>query len=830
MSTRNAGRKKNSFLPLPLASEADARVGSRPLRVCVVSSDIVGPVRNGGVGTAFSALAFALADAGHDVTVLYVGGSWCENGKLEDWVAHYAARKIRLVPLPDPVGPPPRASWPVLKAYATYRWLEAHDEFDVVHTCEWQGHCYYALLARRQGIAFAKTLFCMTTHGPSFWHRENNGDFIDRVDDLELDHIERKSVAWADILLAPSHYLLDWMTERGWTLPARTHVQQYVMPHLARLGSSAPFERSQAVEELVFFGRLEIRKGLVLFCNALDRLVQEPALRAAKVTFLGKVAEISGVPADAYLAQRAERWPWQVALITDQDQAGVMRYLSEPGRLALIPSLADNLPNTVLECLAARIPFLAADAGGIPEMVHPDDTGETCFAPRPDAFAQRLVDALRQGVRPSRFAIDPKANEDQWIRWHAQLAPAAFERTPARPEMLEAPPLVSVCMPHRNRAHYLRDALESLRAQDYPNVEVVVVDDGSDDPAALAYLDELATEFARKDWQIVRQPNQYPGAARNNGVRRARGRWVFFMDDDNYAKPGELSRLVSAAAHSGADILTCFSDVISHRRRPESEAEVDGRWLCLGPAVGVGAFRNAFGDTNSLMRREVFEAVGGFHEKYGVGYEDWELFARACLDGYQMEVVPEALFYYRTSGEGVNTTTPVHANMLQVVGPYIDAAPAEMRELLLFAQGVCLRADRLQAQAATAQPTPLRSLMAAAQTLAENEQGELAWRVYQAALERAREDRDGIATIESLVGIAKVLAGMGKVDVARDALLTALDVSQKINSKDGIKLVSSLLAQLDEQLAALLAARRRSERAASRKGRRAPAQSAGGRP
>ena len=53
---------------------------SRKLRVCIASFDFVGPVRNGGVGTAFTSLAEALAAAGHEVTLLYVSGQWCENG------------------------------------------------------------------------------------------------------------------------------------------------------------------------------------------------------------------------------------------------------------------------------------------------------------------------------------------------------------------------------------------------------------------------------------------------------------------------------------------------------------------------------------------------------------------------------------------------------------------------------------------------------------------------------------------------------------------------------------------------------------------------------
>src|SRR5262249_20467512 len=81
-------------------------------------------------------------------------------------------------------------------------------------------------------------------------------------------------------------------------------------------------------------------------------------------------------------------------------------------------------------------------------------------------------------------------------------APAVPGGAPARP------PLVSVCLAHFNRPGPLRQALRSLEAQDYPHFEVVLVDDGSNDPEALALLDELGPVFARRGWRVVRQENR----------------------------------------------------------------------------------------------------------------------------------------------------------------------------------------------------------------------------------------------------------------------------------------------------------------------------------
>ena len=70
------------------------------LAICIVTCDIVGPIRNGGIGTAYYNLAHALARAGHKVTVLYALGQFCENETIDHWQAEYAKHRIEFVPLP----------------------------------------------------------------------------------------------------------------------------------------------------------------------------------------------------------------------------------------------------------------------------------------------------------------------------------------------------------------------------------------------------------------------------------------------------------------------------------------------------------------------------------------------------------------------------------------------------------------------------------------------------------------------------------------------------------------------------------------------------------
>jgi GT2 family glycosyltransferase/glycosyltransferase involved in cell wall biosynthesis/Tfp pilus assembly protein PilF len=792
----NSNPSPSLYPALPLSSSGAA---TRKLRVCIASFDFVGPVRNGGVGTAFTSLGEALAAAGHEVTLLFVSGQFCENGTLDQWVAYYKKKGIRFVPMPVSFSGPIGAPWHVFQSYQAYLWLLAGD-FDVIHFSEWKGPGYFTLLAKHQGLAFARTLLCVHTHGPTLWHKLSNSELVTQIEDLENDFVERASVKLADVVVSPSHYLLDWMKEQGWELPSECYVQQYVRPATARKPLPGRGDAPHRVEELVFFGRLEHRKGLVLFCDALDKLCGDRELAGLKITFLGKPAEINGQVATEYIGARAGKWPWKCQVIGDRDQACAMDYLQGGPRLAVLPSLVDNLPNTVLECLGASLPFIAGNTGGIPEMIAPEDLDATLFSLRPVALAEKLRYVVRHGIRPARSAVEPTANECAWVTWHERTG-----LTGSSPSVSVSPandqPLVSVCMAHWNRPRYLAQALASIEAQDYPNIEVVVVDDCSSQPETIAYLDSLEPLFRKRGWQLLRQAeNRFPGAARNRAVSAARGEYILFMDDDNVAKPNEISTFVRVARKTGADVLTCFLDTFDGQTAPTAQHKINSRVVFLGGCTAAGALRNWFGDTNSLVRRDVFLALGGFHEQWGVNHEDYEFMARAVLRGYRLEVVPEALVWYRVNeGEtSVLRSTPFHGNIMCSIRPYLESVPPELRNLILYAQGTSVRSSEAEPANAKAlrQYAELtirwRSKLEAGLVLAGLNQKAAAVNTMIEAIKSLETSNNAKVILEALLAIGPHLkpldAGRG-----RYLLELALKLAQEIKHGPGQEQARALL-------------------------------------
>jgi glycosyltransferase involved in cell wall biosynthesis len=234
-------------------------------------------------------------------------------------------------------------------------------------------------------------------------------------------------------------------------------------------------------------------------------------------------------------------------------------------------------------------------------------------------------------------------------------------------------PLVSVVIVHYNRHKLLQQTIESLEAQTYKNFEVIIVDDGSTDPASIQYLDELSwTWWQERGWKVIRESNRYLGASRNTGAKSAIGKYILFIDDDDYSKPHQIETLLKVAMNTNAEVVTAGHDVFNGLWRPTTGLS-NSRYIPIGPDSVTGMLENVFGDSAMLVRREFFVDVGGFTEDYGVGFEDYEFLAKTVLEGHHLEAVPESLHWYRRHSNTMSSGTNLKTNQLRMMRPYLDS-------------------------------------------------------------------------------------------------------------------------------------------------------------
>jgi glycosyltransferase involved in cell wall biosynthesis len=183
-------------------------------------------------------------------------------------------------------------------------------------------------------------------------------------------------------------------------------------------------------------------------------------------------------------------------------------------------------------------------------------------------------------------------------------------------------PLVSVIIPNYNHARFLGDAIRSVLAQTYRPVEIIVVDDGSTDNSA-----QVAAGFADQI-RYIYQTNAGLSAARNTGLRAAKGELIGVLDADDMYEPNFLETLVAALqADPQADGVYCGYQFVDETNNPLPQ--IENRPVPsadLYPALLDGNF---FVPESVFLRRHVYDEVGFFDESLRA-CEDWDVWLRAA--------------------------------------------------------------------------------------------------------------------------------------------------------------------------------------------------------
>ena len=249
-------------------------------------------------------------------------------------------------------------------------------------------------------------------------------------------------------------------------------------------------------------------------------------------------------------------------------------------------------------------------------------------------------------------------------------------------------PLISVIVPVYDVEKYLPKCLDSLLAQTWRNLEIIVVDDGSPDGSW-----DIMQDYARRDSriQLRRQKNGGLSAARNAGLELARGEWIGFMDSDDYAAPEMYETLYRAATEHDAQMAVCSLAYVTPEGRPIprtspiTKDEVQTGREALQRLSGP---QNWYYVTvmNRLYRRSLFENIrfpeGRLHEDEFTAH----LFYWQCE---RVAFVKKALYYYVQRSGSIMHTESVRNRVDGADGMMERADFALEHEMYILAFAAC---------------------------------------------------------------------------------------------------------------------------------------------
>lgn len=209
--------------------------------------------------------------------------------------------------------------------------------------------------------------------------------------------------------------------------------------------------------------------------------------------------------------------------------------------------------------------------------------------------------------------------------------------------------LISIVIPCYNDREYIEQSVNSALNQTYPNIEVIVVDDGSNKKTKVT-LKKLEPKISK----LITQENKGQSTARNIGIRASKGEYILILDSDDYFELTFCEKAVNYfLKNENVKIVSCYSNLLFDELSTTIFKPRGGeitKFILSNGAMGT-----------SMFRKKDWNTVDGYDESMKMGFEDWEFFIRILKQGGKAEIIKEVLYNYR---KRQNSTT-IRANKIK---------------------------------------------------------------------------------------------------------------------------------------------------------------------
>ena len=215
-------------------------------------------------------------------------------------------------------------------------------------------------------------------------------------------------------------------------------------------------------------------------------------------------------------------------------------------------------------------------------------------------------------------------------------------------------PLISVVIPCYNDGAYLPETISKLAFQTEQSFEIIIVNDGSTDTNTIKVLEALN---AQQNITVLHKENGRMSSARNYGVKHAKGRYIAALDADDYFDPTFFKKAIKIfEIEPSTAVVTSYIQFFGNNKRKSKPR-------------GGNAFNFLFSNqcpACAMVRKEIWDKVGGYDETMKLGYEDWEFYIRITQLGFQVHLIPEYLLFYRQTDKST-LKNDTHPNRKQLI-------------------------------------------------------------------------------------------------------------------------------------------------------------------
>lgn len=612
------------------------------------------PAFGGGIGMYTDIASRMMSQQGHDVTVFVSDAE-----EKEERVTEYL-QYIRFLPQNYEIYSY-MGHWP---AVAYIMWLKIKEQIqkqgppDVIEAQEYNATAYYLLQYKHMGEELlANTKVVVHCHTPTFELNKINHRPEYQFPEYWIGRMEQFCLRSADGVLSPSQFLKDQLTQQfGWLPPEKVQVIPLPFPEMTQ---SWDADRHQ--DAILYSGRLEYRKGILQFLQCMEQLWQEGVptklITYGGDTFFAPRNKMLGDIIREKYRHRIQEGLLEIhASIPPQELEGHIC----KARIAVVPSLYENFPLTSVTALSLGVPVLVSRQGGQAEMVEESGKNGLIFdwdipgdcleklrqiLAMPKGDLAQMAENGRARIRTLTSFTENLARRMEYFTQILQqeeggrLYPfnCAMNPSPIPAGMPTGQKdKLSVVVPFYNLGSTIDATVNSILASTYPDMEIVIVNDGSTDGASLEKLEQI--QKAHPEIVVLHGPNQGLALARNTGAQAAKGEYVVFLDADDAVEPGFYARAVQLLKrHSNVGF------VYSWVRYFEGSKDLWPTFSTEFPYFALSNMLAAF----AVLRRDVFLAFGQNRPDMEYGMEDYDAWLSIAEKGYGGLCIPEPLNLYR---------------------------------------------------------------------------------------------------------------------------------------------------------------------------------------
>ncbi len=556
-------------------------------------------------------------------------------------------------------------------------YIQVHGKPDIIEAEDYSALGYFLLQRKLLGCdELAGVPIVLTLHSSQYMLYPASKMPSHQLYDYWVGRMEKFCTLAADGIIAPTRYIAN---QAQVALGVELDLQVIPLPAPKKLLAEQNCPKSSPTPgDIVYFGRLEVRKGIMPLIEACSQLWDDGV--DFQLTAIGGDTwyHLQGCHAKEYLTKKYRKYIDTGKLII----ANPLKHTELYPRLArawcvVIPSLWENFPNTCLESmLLGKVALVSANVGHTEMVQTTDRQGGFIFDWQvADDFATKLqqilqlsvADNLTLGQKARDLILDISGHDrvlpQRIAHFQKVIAASQHQQRQIFPSLNYLPhgkinypqPLtvnsgkkgvISVCIPFYNHGIYIREALDSIYASDYANLETIVLNDGSTDLASLKTLEQIEKEYI--NLKIIHSKNQGVAAARNQMAAIASGEYLAFLDADDRVSP---------TFYSQADrVLNRYENVGFVASWIKEFGNSQKVWVAWNTEFPYLLCHNTIGMC-TVVRKSVYLDIGGMNPTLAENLEDYECWINITKQGWLGVVIPELHFFYRIRSDSRLSTS-----------------------------------------------------------------------------------------------------------------------------------------------------------------------------